>query len=1050
MQITIGSHYHYTSMNNWRCVVSNIVDEVVWLRFLDHSQRHHISMERAQAVLTPFSEATVLEAAHVPENLYVGHPLAYWQDLLTQNFGELRAKKSKLGDAPIYTLEHGLDQAQISKLIEDVKQNELNPGYLYRTPPLPWLVYAAEFGYEYDGKRYLDGFGPATPGWNDSHIQAKKEFLLRSFEEFQIRYGGIIPSGTWVDWYRFISWPIANAILPRYHQSQLAKVLFHSRNSFSDRTFETPNALGELILRNSYNFGSRQFQDFAQNTVVIGHIAIAILGHDFGTAQETIEPRALDRIRRDLNSVNQSRTWIESASSRSRPHIVKFRGFVSETSRGKSVNAGKWDPDQPSAEDEKTKLQVEPNFFFKRLESDRWQVNLHVPQLSALALNFDGAAEAISKYRLFVKGADTRFLPARGGLLRKGYDVPILEWPNQDEPLLALDGGPQLVQQVLSYVSRIAPGDVRLFKMSPDKTRAVELHSFNVLAGCNYIVVERPPGNAPPEGGRKITLNCEGAASYSFKVPDPMTDSFDNELRARGIYVREDFELRSCGLSPIFHDGQTMELYRHEPNILQFRTNSSIEHAKFSIRLNPILHETFPVSAGEWNFLHLPDLDAGHHRLDIEITSKTEITPGHLNIVIKETPALIKIADDSLRQFAEVVLEPASPSLEDLWEGRITLEIRGPVGHDVECEISFYDHDSNLILATPISLPSMALPVLGSAWNEAFTAVVEKHHGRYDDCNNIVLDFKINETWHSRIECERTFTPVRWHVKRSAQKFRARLIDDGGFDNTKILRAEFATPAKFEPIESRELVEDFEAISDGLYVAKAGDSFSSILSYPAKLQNMGELKIEPKISIVSRTGDSIADLLEGMAYWYRSGHSGHAIPRNWKIDVLAEFHRVITQSTINSEFNSTLGQLTRQPSLGAFNELAAVYESRIIKNHHFNDSLVSHALGCKLSSPEDLTYDLAEFLKTAKFFQMLKVHDGSAHWLTEFALRIANKPSTVYEWANGRFRAGLDEILSNKQYLLQTAHLFVAAINYQRFADSSDQSPVISPSWTWS
>jgi hypothetical protein len=57
-----------------------------------------------------------------------------------------------------------------------------------------------------------------------------------------------------------------------------------------------------------------------------------------------------------------------------------------------------------------------------------------------------------------------------------------------------------------------------------------------------------------------------------------------------------------------------------------------------------------------------------------------------------------------------VQIEPAAPTLEQFWEGRVDLTIRGPAGHKVKCRISLFEKDG---FASTIAkdLPSMRLPV---------------------------------------------------------------------------------------------------------------------------------------------------------------------------------------------------------------------------------------------------------------------------------------------------------------------------------------------------
>ena len=238
-------------------------------------------------------------------------------------------------------------------------------------------------------------------------------------------------------------------------------------------------------------------------------------------------------------------------------------------------------------------------------------------------------------------------------------------------------------------------------------------------------------------------------------------------------------------------------------------------------------------------------------------------------------------------------------------------------------------------------------------------------------------------------------------------------------------------------------------IPDGLYVAISQESYSSILSFPTRIQP-ADLKVNPRIDVVSPTVDGIADLLKGMAYWYTSSHSGHFVPTSWKQDVLTAFHSAVTKSTIRWDFNSQLQRLIKIPSRVALDELKAIYFSKIVKSPGFSHRLVSHALRTGEISPEDLVQDLVDFLRANKFFNWIEVEDDSIHWLTEFALRMANKPSTLYDWAKLRLSTGVEEMLASNLVLLHTAHLYEAAVNYQVTMESSVKVAMMDASWRWS
>src|SRR5690606_22978438 len=125
---------------------------------------------------------------------------------LAAHFENLTAQRVKAG-WPVFALEHGLDEAAVEQLEVAVRQS-----LLFEQPSasvyLPWVVYAAEFGYDYTGYEYWKSFASKTPRWMDT--SSSRAFFQRAFEKFATIYGGAKPSGAWAAWFRIIAWPITH------------------------------------------------------------------------------------------------------------------------------------------------------------------------------------------------------------------------------------------------------------------------------------------------------------------------------------------------------------------------------------------------------------------------------------------------------------------------------------------------------------------------------------------------------------------------------------------------------------------------------------------------------------------------------------------------------------------------------------------------------------------------------------------------------------------------------------------------------------------------
>src|SRR5580704_8558452 len=166
--------------------------------------------------------------------------LASWQDRLENHFSGLREQRSKTpGDQPVFALEHGFTDDEISELSALIRSHSGQTGPSDRHW-LAWIIYATELGYRYAGDEYWQTFEEETPGWLE---YGDRDWIRESFKRFCKTYNGAIPSGSWARHFSIICWPITHAILPEDLQPQLAQILFEVRHSFRPELFDSPELL---------------------------------------------------------------------------------------------------------------------------------------------------------------------------------------------------------------------------------------------------------------------------------------------------------------------------------------------------------------------------------------------------------------------------------------------------------------------------------------------------------------------------------------------------------------------------------------------------------------------------------------------------------------------------------------------------------------------------------------------------------------------------------------------------------------------------------------
>jgi hypothetical protein len=109
--------------------------------------------------------------------------LEYLHAKLDLHFSDLRDRRLQLDPAsPVFALEHDLNAVDLNLLRTSVRE-AVRPGLGARARRwwLPFVVYAAEVGYDYVGIEYWPPFEEQTPGWR---VPADRSWLKEKFKQF--------------------------------------------------------------------------------------------------------------------------------------------------------------------------------------------------------------------------------------------------------------------------------------------------------------------------------------------------------------------------------------------------------------------------------------------------------------------------------------------------------------------------------------------------------------------------------------------------------------------------------------------------------------------------------------------------------------------------------------------------------------------------------------------------------------------------------------------------------------------------------------------------
>lgn len=944
--------------------------------------------------------------------------LSEYQSRLSHHFTELHAVR---GDGrPIFALEHGLsanDREELSRRIREV----IAAGRPVQGHLLPWIVFAAELGYRFSGDEYWQTFGKEAPGWTR---HGDRERIRDFFERFHREYGGVRPSGAWAENFTIICWPIANAILPLDLQRHMARILYDLRGSFEPEMFESPSLLGKRIEELSWTASSR-FQNLAQEHLLIGQIAAALLFQAEPSSESLILTSTLNRITADLERQREARHWLRGASETAQ--AVKARGIRTPSDRSA--------PATESAPQTLRELSLEPQLVLRPSGASTWDVILELPDLRPL-LRFPGVRPILTGSRVTIPGSVAKTPRARGWLLYGPQTIRMTSWPDTGAPLLEFERSSKELEYLLATERlNFCSGARWLFRVQSDGLGHL-VGSNVVRPGNRYILVNRGPTPITSNLAARLNLTCDGATAVELDIPDHIDPAWQQTLEELDLAQSKGIDVWPIGLPPARWDGEgQIEYLTGSTPRIAITTDHPIGTLRLSLDDADRECLVAPSVSSAPNVLELDDLQKGAHTLDIfrqsENRSGWELL-GTLEISMRNaSPTLFGSGKGSP---LVVLTDPINPSLEEFWRGGFTLEAFGPVGREVSVNLGFVERVSDDPFAEH-DLPPVLLPLRSDDWRkyvEANVRQAEAIWSEYDRAYAAILRLVGDELGSFTLVAEREYTSVRWIIEPAGDRYNLRLADD----TDSSIRAEtrlydFRSPDVGQDLDPELAPEGF-AVRDsgGLFVARTPDQERAVL-IPPKATKLEDLRIRPQIGPRDRSVASVEDLVRLAELWHYARTPGNPFALTLQHRVLMALHHRLWATIAGENWGTLEREFVSQPS------------------PHTQDRLLSAVAGS----------DLADFIKVLdehwfdEFFHtplrqrivrlviwaknnldvsnQMSVSAGTIIrdiWLAELALRLASAPHTVRSWAGDLLAPGLRWLLS-EEVLSKVARFVVLAVH---------------------
>lgn len=969
--------------------------------------------------------------------------LTYWEERLAQHFRELSSRRSVAGEsAPVFALEHGLGATEFQAVAVAIREH-----ISHRAPSadhaLCWIVYAAEIGYGYSGDEYWQTFEEQTPGWI---VRGDRYWIRRCYRGFQKNYGGAQPSGPWAEHFSIICWPITHAILPRDLQRQLARALYELRHSFSAELFESPRNLGQFIGSRSWS-GTSRFQNFAQQTDLVGQVSAALLLQGRLGADGLIHPVTLERIATDLERERRAREWLRGAR-----RCAQERATI----RGQGFNRGPAStpvsrPDEARAE--VAALGIEPHLVLRPRASDAscWELTLEIPDLSHLLIRFPKTRRVLTESRCVVAGASGRPL-ARGRCLHGAQRVTLLRWPRADEVLLQFEEKDDQLEYLLRAECLLRPGPRWLFRIASDGL-AYESRGLRVRPGERYVLVTTAAPMQASDHVRPVELECEGVHGALLELPVALTPDWVDALRSLGLGPAKTVEVWPAGLGAVVWDGDVYgEWLASERPCLAIRTDHPVAALLVSIATDPGFSlELTAVTPGEPVFVQLSDMAVGLHTLRVCTRSDSSAQTGalgELNVGMRiREPQPWEVG--AARSGPLVVqVDPRAPTLEQLWEGQVDIEARGPRGRNIRCVLALFE-GVNAAPTLVAELPPLPLPLLPEQWRAHF-----ERHGRgskraqavYDSARRCRLEFSAEELGAFTVECEREFVPLRWALRQHGADVIARLVDDSGApDPPAISLLTFAKPT--DAISLSASTEFPVGAPGGLFIARRGEVTATLIAVPRVLRNLADLGTSPEMEASARSVEAILDVLEYARLWDSAKTSGDILSSHKRLNVLQIISRHVL-SLLGGEQWARAENVVVDRFDGDLSALKVAVSSR----RDQAEIAAAIALEVAALATADLNARVNRLGELARSFRVLApgVADReceSPMWLAELSLRVASSPGRVAPWAGPHLRPGIRKLLEEVPVLARAARFMVMATD--RHLQSKAAPGELYAGWAW-
>ncbi|MQF67483.1 hypothetical protein FIM07_03475 [SAR202 cluster bacterium AD-802-F09_MRT_200m] len=888
------------------------------------------------------------------------HPLAEWHDLLLERLEDLRARKEQANPGqfvPVFGIE--LVGDDIDELKKAVRDSYLKLGLQGTSPALPWIVFASEIGKDFDGVEYWDKFRDAIGGETSTR---QREALTAMFEWFHTRHGGARPygldvEGTWANSRKNICWPVTHSILPTRFQRQLWDAIMQISDRGTGRMeyllfhpIDFANAIADEHLRTAQN--PQRFCDFARDNYLLGEIAIAFVTNDsdeFVGSSKTIDDRAFQRIIRYLTENDKDfKRQADELKGKLSGLFNVVSAVIRRQKRVQAAQSGEliediddvilrelvWNEEARDEGERSLRSEIEPTIELI-WDGETWTPMINIPSLLPIVECFPSEREQIDRSTVIAAGVHIQ----GSLLLGSSQSRPLTSiWP-WEQPLLSIQGDARNSSRILNgFLDFRWRHDPAIFRIDRSESRARLVVNRKMRLGERYLLISSKPMGLDGRFAQSVDVSCDNAKAYLVELPSHMTrEDAEAVVGQYQIGIQRKIWIGPVGLTDLSSGDGTYHWIQGDPLVIGFQSDIGLDQLTvISGAAGGKSLELTELDSKNQTFFTVDTEHLGTYRYWVEWSSGDESDLETIDVVIRN-PIAFQDRHASGRYPTQLITQPSSPNLEQLWDRNLLLELRGVNGINGKLEVEFLDQDSNAVGQTRFEVP-VSLPVSPNEWDSLFQSQIKSHPAAresFEDADVVRLTFSFGDWGLHSLEFKRGSSRLRWVAKKIKGDQHIELDGPVDLPNARAFYVSPQQPTELKPRNIDDLLDYGITGEIGLSVVTWGENnFSSLILGPSG----GSLKDiqNPRIELPNSNGglDDLAHVFRCLCYWDAAkdvnANAFASVSRDMVVDALRKrLHLMLLGSEWVNDiekkfFTATKSSEAHQP-LG---ELANIYRKK--------------------------------------------------------------------------------------------------------------------------